>query len=351
MALFYTNSSQQKMSNNFQCRCPFCQIVGNDVGKKIVNSRGRKLHICHYCSEIFESTSNLLDHIKSHEKQRSYSCEWPGCDKKFTEYDHMKKHMPSHSREKKYQCEFCDCRFSNKLDFTTHIQSHEDKPRKKRVKCDCPNCQAVKAGGEKVRDSSRGRRLHNCQYCDKAFIYPSDLIKHINFHTKQFFFPCEWPGCEKTFTQSSNMKSHMRKHAKKNIHVCHVCEKSFRRLPYLKRHHKTHDKSEKISPKVVETVEPVKEPPSAGTWIDELDMILDESLQLQSELQKRDFVEEKQQQQNIIQVVEYDPVHFNQECPENLDLSNFEEVTNVVIEYLDNISESEWQEVVAVQWL
>ncbi|KAF8193770.1 hypothetical protein BJ912DRAFT_960424 [Pholiota molesta] len=55
-------------------------------------------------------------------------------------------------------------------------------------------------------------KLHRCPECQKAFPRPSGLRTHMNIHTKEKPFNCEYPGCERSFSVVSNAKRHMRTH-------------------------------------------------------------------------------------------------------------------------------------------
>ncbi len=54
----------------------------------------------------------LTDHKKAvHENVKSYSCEWPGCHKKFLQSCHLRKHMMAHADIKPFQCDWPNCNY------------------------------------------------------------------------------------------------------------------------------------------------------------------------------------------------------------------------------------------------
>ncbi|CAO3607991.1 unnamed protein product [Cunninghamella echinulata] len=51
---------------------------------------------------------------------------------------------------------------------------------------------------------------------------------------------CDYPGCNKTFTRSYNLKSHMRSHLNEKPYECDLCTKKFARQHDRDRHKKIH---------------------------------------------------------------------------------------------------------------
>ncbi len=75
-----------------------------------------------------------------------------------------------------------------------------------------------------------------CDQCDKSFTQNSNLKTHIRFiHTKERPYTCDM--CPKSFTQNSNLKNHIRHiHTKEKPYTCDMCPKSFTQNSNLKSH-------------------------------------------------------------------------------------------------------------------
>ncbi|CDH51387.1 predicted protein [Lichtheimia corymbifera JMRC:FSU:9682] len=65
--------------------------------------------------------------------------------------------------------------------------------------------------------SSGGSTKYHCPYCDKGFSRPSSLRIHTYSHTGEKPFVCTEPGCSRKFSVQSNMRRHLRVHAKRAV--------------------------------------------------------------------------------------------------------------------------------------
>ena len=74
------------------CPCEFCADPRfTDV----------KLHRCYVsptCEKTFSKVAHLKAHIRSHNNERPYSCEWWGCGKTFVRSDELKRHAWIHTK-------------------------------------------------------------------------------------------------------------------------------------------------------------------------------------------------------------------------------------------------------------
>uniref|UniRef100_A0AC11DI41 Zinc finger protein 362 n=1 Tax=Ovis aries TaxID=9940 RepID=A0AC11DI41_SHEEP len=105
---------------------------------------------------------------------------------------------------KTYRCKVCPLTFFTKSEMQIHSKSHtEAKPHK------CPHCSKSFANASYLAQHLRihlGVKPYHCSYCDKSFRQLSHLQQHTRIHTGDRPYKCPHPGCEKAFTQLSNLQ-------------------------------------------------------------------------------------------------------------------------------------------------
>ena len=76
-------------------------------------------------------------------------------------------------------------------------------------------------------------------------------------------FPCEFPGCDRRFANSSDRKKHMHVHTSDKPYNCHIrgCNKSYTHPSSLRKHMKLHGISPSPSGSEEEEVESVESSP------------------------------------------------------------------------------------------
>ncbi|XP_051516108.1 zinc finger protein 362-like isoform X2 [Myxocyprinus asiaticus] len=122
---------------------------------------------------------------------------------------------------KTYRCKVCPLTFFNKSEMQIHSKSHtEAKPHM------CPHCSKSFANASYLAQHLRihlGIKPYHCSYCENSFRQLSHLQQHTRIHTGDRPYKCAHPGCEKAFTQLSNLQeTYLMKHMSKHTVVEHL---------------------------------------------------------------------------------------------------------------------------------
>lgn len=99
----------------------------------------------------------------------------------------------------------------------------------------------------------RAQRIYVCPFegCKKCFSESGNLKTHLRTHVTLLFFhtppqtgerpfACEFPGCDKAFTTKAHLVSHHYTHTGERPYACKACGKSYSRVGRLRIHERTH---------------------------------------------------------------------------------------------------------------
>lgn len=250
-----------KDNKSFKCSC----LKSFTSMKKFKEHVGtHRPYFCCACRIKCITFSNLINHIRTHTKEKPYSCSF--CDKSFTVKETLRLHLRNHSGIKPYKCSKCDYSSSAKWNLRLHEKRHNS-DRKDDKKFLCTECGALfymKHHLNRHAMTHTQEKTHLCKICGKLFSQSSYLNRHLENHNKyskcprcdfelknndayqhhvdtgHFLFVCD--PCEKVFLTDNNLQKHLKSHNKNERKLsCDVCGKMFVNKGNLKKHYIKHE--------------------------------------------------------------------------------------------------------------
>ncbi|KFQ22210.1 PR domain zinc finger protein 15, partial [Mesitornis unicolor] len=231
------------------------------IRRKLIKQLGehKRVYQCSICSKIFQNSSNLSRHIRSH-GDKLFKCE--ECAKLFSRKESLKQHVSyKHSRnevdsEYRYKCTTCEKAFR----IESALEFHNCRTDDKTFQCEmCFRFFSTNSNLSKHK-KKHGDKKFACEICNKMFYRKDVMLDHQRRHlegvrrVKREEFehstenmvrykkePSGCPVCGKVFSCRSNMNKHLLTHGDKK-YTCEICGRKFFRVDVLRDHIHVHFK-------------------------------------------------------------------------------------------------------------
>lgn len=243
--------------NVYKCNIDNCNMVykcfsGLNKHKRKLHKCGKELkkYPCETCGKVLTNPRSLTGHRYIHmdKSQWPYVCDEKDCTRRFRLMSQLSIHKKRHAGIKNYVCPHCGVRKTTCTELKIHINFHTFEQ-----KYPCNFCSKVfKSVGMMRTHINRvheGKKPANdtvfaCSFCDRKFSSLQSKKFHEMTHTGEKRYACE--ECGKTFTYPSGLASHKNMHLKgENPYACNECGRRFKWPSALKSHVKLHSDGSK----------------------------------------------------------------------------------------------------------
>ncbi|XP_006156436.1 PR domain zinc finger protein 15 isoform X1 [Tupaia chinensis] len=231
------------------------------VRRKLIKQLGehKRVYQCSVCSKVFQNSSNLSRHVRSH-GDKLFKCE--ECAKLFSRKESLKQHVSyKHSRnevdsEYRYRCGTCEKTFR----IESALEFHNCRTDDKTFQCEmCFRFFSTNSNLSKHK-KKHGDKKFACEVCNKMFYRKDVMLDHQRRHlegvrrvkredleasgenlVRYKKEPSGCPVCGKVFSCRSNMNKHLLTHGDKK-YTCEICGRKFFRVDVLRDHIHVHFK-------------------------------------------------------------------------------------------------------------
>lgn len=182
-----------------------------------------------------EKTSSMI--VVDDSLKRRFVCHL--CKKSFDRQYRLKRHLQVHNPNRpKIKCDLCSKSFTRQDSLEAHVKAAHSKLRP--YVCTYEGCNKAYSNSSQLLQHSRlhtGGKPYQCNFCDKSFAFANEHKEHIrDVHIYSNSHKCSY--CHKVYSTEEELSLHK---TKEHRVECEVCNKTFSRLAYLEVHVKVHE--------------------------------------------------------------------------------------------------------------